>query len=77
MIQSKKHKHIKYEWYEFLDVETLDYFCWQLLYSSDSYSLDNKTTILKYNKQWYDELIRYIHKIIWSPHSETTAHNDE
>lgn len=76
MIQSKKHKHIKYEWYDFIDVETLDYLSWALMTCSDTYMAWD-IVILKYNKQWYDELIRYIHKIIWSPHSETTAHNDE
>lgn len=54
------------QWFDFAP-EYNKIICISYVDSSDSYSLDNKTTILKYNKQGYDELIRYIHKIIWSP----------
>jgi len=76
MKQSKKHKNIKYEWYDFLDIETLDYFSGQLLYCSDTYMIGD-VHILKYNEKAYNEFIYFAHKILWHKHSETTAHNDE
>jgi len=76
MTQSKKHKKIKYEWYEFLDIDTLDYLSQQLMYCSDTYAIGD-IVILKYNKKWYDEFIYHVNKLLWYKHSETTAHNDE
>lgn len=76
MKQSKKHEKIKYEWYEFLDIETLDYFSGQLLYCSDTYMV-GEAIILKYNEKAYNEFIYFSKKIVWSKHSETTAQSDE